>query len=254
MRRNKLYLILAIITIMSLFVTAATCNFCGIQLDTAPSDETKTIPKEEANNETGKTDKEDEEAETIIEENDGPEIEEAEPGMTVNELRLPVVPEETGSLPIDDVMVLLQFVLIGDLGYDPEHEAYLNGYISFDISQLEDIEIVSTNLTMALDNENGDRTHLGSLRLGTLDYGTGNLGTAAGTISANMLVQFPNSISDIDYSSDELTDALQKNINAGSERFQMKIYWSHPHNNDDEVADYLQYLKEDIYLTIQYTE
>ena len=41
MRRNTLYIILSIITILSLFITAATCSFCGRQLGTVSSDDTK---------------------------------------------------------------------------------------------------------------------------------------------------------------------------------------------------------------------
>lgn len=47
MKRNKLYIILSIITILSLFITGATCSFCGMQLGTALSDETKIDVKED---------------------------------------------------------------------------------------------------------------------------------------------------------------------------------------------------------------
>jgi len=50
MRRNALYIILSIITIISLFITAATCSFCGRQLGTA-SEETK-VDVEDAVDET----------------------------------------------------------------------------------------------------------------------------------------------------------------------------------------------------------
>ena len=38
MRRNILFIILSIITALSLFLTAATCSFCGIKLGTAPAE------------------------------------------------------------------------------------------------------------------------------------------------------------------------------------------------------------------------
>jgi len=50
MRRNTLHIIISIITIISLFITAATCSFCGRQLGTA-SEETK-VDVEEAADET----------------------------------------------------------------------------------------------------------------------------------------------------------------------------------------------------------
>jgi len=54
MRRNILYIILSIITILCLFITAATCSFCGMQLDTGSSEETE----EESSTATDKTDRE----------------------------------------------------------------------------------------------------------------------------------------------------------------------------------------------------
>ena len=50
MRRNKLYLILSIITILSLFSTAATCSFCGRQIGATSSDETKIDVEETTGN------------------------------------------------------------------------------------------------------------------------------------------------------------------------------------------------------------
>jgi hypothetical protein len=47
MRRNKLYIILSTITILALFITAATCSFCGIQPGAASSNETKIGVKED---------------------------------------------------------------------------------------------------------------------------------------------------------------------------------------------------------------
>ncbi len=113
-------------------------------------------------------------------------------------------------------------------------------------------EVVSATLTMDLYQELGDRSHLGNLRIDTLDYGTGQLSGLDGDISSKLLVQLPNSITDISYSSHELANELQKNINAASDRFQLKVYWSHPYYFG--VQGGLSYRREDIYLTVQYTE
>ena len=115
------------------------------------------------------------------------------------------------------------------------------------------VEVVSANFTMDLDREYGDRSYLGNLRIGTLDYGT-DLGVSDRDIPAKLLVQLPNSTTDVSYSSNELADELQKNINAASDRFQLKIYWSHPYTDEDGIADGLLYLLGDIYLIVQYTE
>jgi len=47
MRRNTLYIILSIISILSLFITAATCSFCGMQLGTASSETESTTESEQ---------------------------------------------------------------------------------------------------------------------------------------------------------------------------------------------------------------
>jgi len=92
------------------------------------------------------------------------------------------------------------------------------------------------------------------LRIGTLDYGTGLLSVSDGEIPAKLLVQLPNSTTDISYSSNGLADELQNNINEASDRFQLKVYWSHPQANEDEIRDMLQYKQEDIYLIARYLE
>jgi len=172
----------------------------------------------------------------------------------ISEARLDVVPEETGQIANNEDWATLADIYIGDGGGD----RYVNGYISFNITYLAGVEVVSATLTMDLDRECGDRSYLGNLRIGTLDYGTGPFTVPSSVsirdIPAKLLIQLPNSTTDVSYSSNELADELQKNINAASDRFQLKIYWSHPHTDEDGIADGLLYLQGDIYLIVQYTE
>ena len=162
-----------------------------------------------------------------------------------------VVPDETGYIEVNE-----NYVFPGGIHVGTSDNIYSNGYISFDITDLAGAEVVSVTLRMDLDRreygEYGDRSPLGNLRIGTLDYGTGQLSLSARDIPAKMLVQLPNSITDISYSGDELANELQKNIDAASDRFQLKVYWSHP--SIDGVRGGLRYLQEDIHLTVQYTE
>jgi len=172
----------------------------------------------------------------------------------ISEVRLDIVSEETGQIANNEDWAARADIYVGDGGGD----RYVNGYISFDITDLTGVEVVSVTLTMDLDREYGDRSYLGNLRIGTLDYGTGPFTVPSSVsirdIPAKLLVQLPNSITDIDYSSNDLADELQKNINAASDRFQLKIYWSHPHTDEDESADGLLYLQGGIHLIVQYTE
>jgi len=74
----------------------------------------------------------------------------------------------------------------------------------------------------------------------------------AGNIPAKMLVRFPTSVTTITYSSNDLADELQKNINAGNARLQLKIYWASPTSDDDGNPDGLEYHNEGIFMIVQY--
>ena len=168
----------------------------------------------------------------------------------ISEARLDVVPEETGVIATTDDIVVMADIFVGDDGTNK----YFNGYISFNITDLAGLEVVSVNFTMELDEEFGDRSYLGNLRIGTLDYGTGHISRSDGDISAKWLVSLPNSTTDVSYSSNELADELQKNINAASDRFQLKVYWAHPHTDEDGFPDALRYSQSNVHLIVEYLE
>ncbi|MCJ7471510.1 MAG: hypothetical protein MUP02_01690 [Actinobacteria bacterium] len=165
-----------------------------------------------------------------------------------NEIRLSVVSEETGRTVIGESWANNPDIYIGDSSSD----GYVNSYISFDIKGLAGAEIVSVTLTMLLAEEFGNRTYLGDLMIGTMDYGTGLLNESVGDIPSNLLVQLPSHTTDINYSSSDLKDELQKNIDSESDRFQLKFYWQNPQTNKDGTPDGLLYLKQDINLVVQY--
>jgi len=169
-------------------------------------------------------------------------------GEDIKEAELSVVKDETGQIAISEDWAGRGDIYIGD----DDGDRYVNGYISFDITDLAGLDVVSVNFNMDLNEECGDRSYLGNFRIGTLDYGT-DLSVSDRDIPAKLLVQLPNSTTDVSYSSNELADELQKNINAASDRFQLKIYWSNPHTDEDGIADGLRY-REGVYLTVQYTE
>ena len=173
------------------------------------------------------------------------------PAEGVNEVSPELVYDETGMIEANGSRAITGYVYAGDMH---DSDEYFNGYISFDISDLTGIEVVSVTLTMNLDSEHGNRSYLGNLRIGTIDYGTGALSASDADIPAELLVSLPNSTTHISYSSDELADELQKNINSGKDRFQLKLYWSHPGSNLDDASDGLIYAQDDIHLAVQYIE
>jgi len=223
MRRNKLFIILAIITALSFFTTALTCNFCGMKLDTAPSEEESVTESPVKSEETASKETE-EEAETVAEETIAEQTAEEE---TAEE----TIEEETVSEESEEEVTTANFdvvsnetgcINIGGYGGDAAYTNYIyigdstdggssSGFISFDISDIAGAEIVSAMLTMELSEEVGDDwSFLGYLRIGTIDYGTGTLRLSDGNIPANLIGQFPNTTTNIRYSSDELIDELQK--------------------------------------------
>ena len=161
--------------------------------------------------------------------------------------RLYVIPVETGMIANNSDSVL-ETVYVGDLS----DNRYFNGYLSFDITDFSGVEVLSATLTMDSIEEEGDRSFLGALRIGALDYGTGPLSRSDGDIPAKMMVQLPNSTTVINYADDNLRAELQEKIDISDTRFQLKIYWASPHSDDDGVADGLEYHNDSIYLTFDY--
>jgi hypothetical protein len=87
---------------------------------------------------------------------------------------LSVVPDETGMIATNEDRVSTAFFYTGDW----TDNDYFNGYISFNIEKLSGKEVLSSTLTMTLNdptNACGERPYLGNLRIGALDYGEGAL-------------------------------------------------------------------------------
>jgi len=177
-----------------------------------------------------------------------PEEEEEE---EVQEVILDVVEDETGSIASGSPgQIYNDFVFAGD----DNHNENVAGYISFKISSLAGVEIQSVTLRMTSPTERGDRTGFGFFRIGTLDYGRGLLEISDRDIPASMLIQLPNSTTNVNYSDDNLKNALQNKIDGGSSRFQLIIYWSHPGSDRDGQWDGLEYSPRNIHLIIEYVE
>lgn len=153
---------------------------------------------------------------------------------------------QSGSLYQVTPAIFASSVLAGDTSDDES----ISGYISFDISSLAGKEIQSVQLEMMATPVIGNVTSFGFLRVGALDYGT--LESADRKIPASLLVQFPNSTTDINYGEDNLKNALQGKIDAGGNRFQLKLYWSHPSSNGNGEQDTLAYLFDSIHLRVEY--
>ncbi|MBN1299522.1 MAG: hypothetical protein JW997_07540 [Actinobacteria bacterium] len=290
MKRHILYAVLPLITILLLFVTAATCSFCGIQLDTNTSgqadsgsehktennasepvhvQDTETDESDHANGEDSADENTSVDEEHLQEnddssvENDNDNADEPEADQSaddeeqvdiIEEIVIGVVNNETGCINTGSTSgdaAYTEYIFIGD----STDGGSVAGFLSFDITGLEGLEIVSAALNMHINEEIGDDlSFLGYLRIGAIQYGTGTLKLSDGNIPAELLIQLPNHTTNIRYGDSSLADELQKNINALNERLQFKIWWSNPGSNDDNDADGLKYMKEDVWLTIQIIE
>ncbi|GFP32245.1 hypothetical protein HKBW3S42_00551 [Candidatus Hakubella thermalkaliphila] len=159
------------------------------------------------------------------------------------EVTLSVVGNETGSISTTD---LVSNAIVG--AGDGALNASISGYVSFDITAFAGRTVQSITLTMNPAIESGDRSFLGDLWIGTLDYDTGPLQAAARLIPAVHLATFPNRVTAISYGGENMRTALQSRIDARNPRFQLKMYWSRPSSDGDFVEDGLGYL--DIYQAV----
>jgi len=172
----------------------------------------------------------------------------------VSTVSLNAVVRETGSINIggsegDDTYTGEMY--IGDSGDNGMSTAHL----SFNITDLAGVEVESATLTMEIFEVVGDNiSFLDYLRIATTNYGARPLRVSDASITGNRIAQLPNSTTNISCSSSELINELQRKIDASTDRFQLKIYWSNPNSNDDGGPDGLKYQVEDVSLTIQYRE
>jgi len=137
------------------------------------------------------------------------------------------------------------------VGDDSFNLAY-RGFVSFDIYGLAGATIQDAVLTM---NKSGgwDTSHLGQLWIGAVDYGAHPLIVQDYDLTGVPLQSFPaNASANVTCNSAALKTQLQNAINAGKSRFQIRLHFSAPTDNDGAM-DYWIYDDDGVNFNITYT-
>jgi len=161
---------------------------------------------------------------------------------------LPKVESEIGCVRSDkNVFEGWQF----GVGDDSFNLAY-RGFLSFDIFGLAGATIQDAVLTV---NKfaGWDPSHLGQLWLGVVDYGAHPLIAQDYDLAGVPLQSFPaNASASVICNSAALKTQLQNAINAGKSRFQIRLHFSVPTDNDGAM-DYWVYEDDGVNFNITYT-
>jgi len=268
MSKNKLFLLISILTLVILFGTAAACNFCGINLTTdttatttTESDSSETIFEsdeettgKEQGEETIATEEEtvasEEEAE-VVEETEATEAEETEEevigeGSGEGVVFTPDVNKNLSGYIVKDGPVTTRVVMVGDTVSNKEAK----GYISFDISELLDTPVVSAELKISNIIAAVDPTFADQLNIKVYNYGD-SLDSSDFAVGGDSLASIPTAgLTSINISSNNLIDLINKSITAGTNYFQLKLGLSTPTDNDN-TADLFGINLDNVTLTVE---
>ena len=260
--KKKYFLFISILTLVILFGTAATCNFCGINLTTdttatttteSDSSETVVESNEETTSET--TGKEQEEETTATDEEtteaEATETEETEEeiigeGSGEGAVFTPDVDKNLSGYIVKDGPVITRVVLVGDTASNKETK----GYISFDISELLNSRVVSVELKISNIVAAVDPTFADQLNIKVYNYGN-SLDISDFAVGGDLLASIPTAgLTSINISSNNLKDLMNKSITGGTGYFQLKLGLSTPSDNDG-IADMFGINLDNAKLTVE---
>ena len=270
MKRSKLYFLAVILSVVSLFGTAAICNQCAIipaeTTEEVSADETTSKESASVEETTGKdqeketaateeetvaTEEETIESEEIAEETEATEAEETEEeiigeGSGEGVVFTPDVDKNLSGYIIKDGLVSTGVVMVGDNGSNKEAK----GYISFDISELLDSPVVSVELKISNIIAAVDPTFADQLNIKYYEYG-GSLDMSDFAVGGDFLASIPTAgLTSINISSNNLKDLINKSITAGRHYFQLKLGLSTPSDNDG-IADMFGINLDNAKLTVE---
>jgi len=130
------------------------------------------------------------------------------------------------------------------------------GYMSFDTSQLIGSTIISANLyTVSYDifPVDGDNSFFEVLYLQSVYYGPRPLIPTDNNLPFERLASFPTTISNINYSGDNLATSIQKSLDEGKTRYQVRLVWAMTTDGDEE-SDGIAYWPRGSFLSINYRQ
>ena len=190
------------------------------------------------------------------EEDEEAEDEEAEDEEEIKTDILTCIEDESGtvtSIPGDNwsgVRAESGPIYIGD---DPGDNTCM-GYMSFDTSQLIGSTIISANLyTVSYDifPVDGDNSFFEVMYLQSVYYGPRPLIPTDNDLPFERLASFPTTISNINYSGDNLATSIQKSLDEGKTRYQVRLVWAMTTDGDEE-SDGIAYWPRGSFLSINY--
>ncbi|MCK5567139.1 MAG: hypothetical protein KAI62_04455 [Actinomycetia bacterium] len=126
------------------------------------------------------------------------------------------------------------------------------GFMSYDITGLAGATITDATMTFTPEQVWGDPTFLGSLWVDAIYWGPGALVMADFNITPYIAIESFNS-PNITLTNTKLKTELQKAINDGKSRFQIRIRFTTLATDSDNQWDGWDYLMNDIILHVSYT-
>ncbi len=128
---------------------------------------------------------------------------------------------------------------------DSDSNKPCSGFISFDISSLAGKTVSSASLTFNNSSISGDPlSFFESLWINVLDWGAEPINQNDFSLSGIPIASYgtPNITCNVS----KLTEELQKAINAGKSRFQVRIHFSGPLTDDDNSSDGWRYTQSNV--------
>ena len=136
---------------------------------------------------------------------------------------------------------------------DSDSNKPCSGFISFDISSLTGKTVDSVSLTLANSAVSGDPLSIfESLWINILDWGAEPIVQSDFSLSGIPIASYgtPNITCNVS----KLTEELQKAINAGKPRFQVRIHFSGPYTDDDNSNDGWRYAQGNVNMNISVSQ
>ena len=128
---------------------------------------------------------------------------------------------------------------------DSDNNKPCSGFISFDISSLAGKTVGAASLTFNNSSVSGDPlSFFESLWINVLDWGAEPINQNDFSLSGIPVASYdtPNITCNVS----KLTEELQKAINAGKSRFQIRIHFSGPYTDDDNSSDGWKYTQANV--------
>jgi hypothetical protein len=271
MRKEKLFIILAILTTLTFFTTAVTCTFCGINPpETAISEESAEIEaesKEETEQTTSKETKEEiaeetaeetfeeetaEESESTAEESTSESIEEHEVAPS-EEISISPDADLSGSVrDTGNVWIASSVgnqIILGDTSEDKQTK----GYLSFDIRELHGKTVQDAEINFSELDKVNNPEFAAYLDVKAVNYGN-SLDSDDFAFGGVSLARIPTSSTSYTISGDTLKNELQKILESSeTDYFQVKLGLSSKTNNDG-TEDFLGFFLNDAWLYIIYID